>query len=54
MKVPAINANSVDPDQVHVAASDLGQLCLPITHFGVSQPKWLVLHLHPSMGKFSR
>ena len=45
-----INANSVDPDQMlHVAASDLGQLCLSVTHFGVSQPNWLVMHLHPSM-----
>ena len=59
MKVLLINANSVDPDHmIHFAASDLGRLCLPITLLGVSQQKWLVLHLrsnlYHSMGKFSR
>ena len=42
IKVPLINANSVDPDQMlHFGASDLGWLCLPVTLLGVSQQKWL-------------
>ena len=34
-------ANSGDPDQMpHSAASDLGLLCLPFTHLGVSSLQW--------------
>ena len=35
-------ANSGDPDQTpHFVASDLGQHCLPVTHFGVSRLQWV-------------
>ena len=35
-------ANSGDPDQMpHVAASDLGLHCLPITLLGVSRLQWV-------------
>ena len=55
LKVPLINANSVDPDQMlHFTASDLGQLCLPITLLWVCQLKWLVFNLNHSMNKFIR
>ena len=38
----SVNAYSVDPDQtLHPAASDLDLHCLPITHLGVSQLKWV-------------
>ena len=37
IKIPALNANRVDPDQMqHSAASDLGLHYLPITLLGVS------------------
>ena len=37
LEIPVYNANSVDPDQMpHVAATDLGLHCLPITLMGVS------------------
>ena len=41
-------ANSGDPDQTsHSAASDLGLICLPNTHLGVSrvQTKWVKFNL---------
>ena len=35
-------ANSGDPDQTpHVAASDLGLHCLPVTSIGVSTLQWV-------------
>ena len=45
-EIPVFNANSVDPDQMlHSAASYLGLHSLPITLLGVSQLKWVKLHL---------
>ena len=34
-------ANSIDPDQTHSVASDLGLHYLPITFFWVSRQKWV-------------
>ena len=41
-KIPVVNVNSVDSDQMpHSAASDLGVHCLPLTLFGASRLSWV-------------
>ena len=45
-------ANSGDPDQMpHSTVSDLGLLCLPVTHLGVSSLQWVeVDHFQKGVG----
>ena len=44
IEIPVFNANNVDPDLTpRSVASDLGLHYLPITHFGFSSLKWVVV-----------
>ena len=42
IEMPVFSANNVDPDQTpHSAASDLGLLCLPMSHLWDAWHKWV-------------
>ena len=46
IKMPVINAYSVDPDQTpRCAASDLGLHCLPMFHLWDARHKWVKLRI---------
>ena len=41
-RIPAFNANNVDPDQMpHSVASDLGLYCLPMSLLWDARLKWV-------------
>ena len=42
VEISNLDANCVDPDQTpRSAASDLGLLCLPMSHLWDARPKWV-------------
>ena len=46
IEISIYNANSVDPDQTHSLASDLGLHYLPVTILGLSKLKWVKSGTH--------
>ena len=51
IKMPVINANSVDPDQTpRSTTSDLGLHCLPMSHLWDARHKWVKAMLLKTIG----
>ena len=51
-EISEVNADSVDPDQMHSAASDLGLHCSPVSRLWDASLKWVNDHISCDQCRF--